>query len=173
MTFTGTLDSRFSQATEATPWPQVHAALAAAERYWITTVRADGRPHVTPLVGIWVEASDGADGGAAFVFCTGPTEQKARNLENGSSVAVTTGVNTWQEGLDIVVEGAAARVMGKQALVALADLYRAKYGDDWSFDCDDEVFDPDGEAAMVFRVTPSKVLAFAKSSHGQTRFHQK
>jgi hypothetical protein len=52
----------------------------------------------------------------------------------------------------------------------LADVYRAKYGDDWDFAVDDEVFDPDGTSAHVFRVTPSKVLAFAKSPHGQTRF---
>lgn len=48
--------------------------------------------------------------------------------------------------------------------------YRAKYGEDWDFAVDDEVFDPGGTSADVFRVTPTKVLAFAKSPHGQTRF---
>ena len=46
------------------------------------------------------------------MFCTGPTEQKARNLEHARFVAVTTGVNTWQDGLDVVVEGTAERVTG-------------------------------------------------------------
>jgi hypothetical protein len=35
---------------------------------------------------------------------------------------------------------------------------------------DDEVFDHDSMGAYVFRVTPTKVLAFAKSPHGQSRF---
>lgn len=162
MTIIGKLDQRFSQTTEPTDWDTAAGALAAAGLYWLTTVRADGRPHVTPLVGVWVDD--------AFVFCTGPGEQKARNLQAGTAVAVTTGTNTWNAGLDVVVEGSAVRVTGRDRLSALADAYRAKYGDDWDFDCDDEVFDPAGEAAIVYRVAPAKVLAFAKAPHGQTRF---
>ncbi|OCB49292.1 pyridoxamine-phosphate oxidase [Mycobacterium vulneris] len=162
MTITGKLDQRFSEATEATSWEAAATALTAAGLYWLTTVRGDGRPHVTPLVGVWIDDT--------FVFCTGSTEQKFRNLQHGAAVAVTTGTNTWNAGLDLVVEGTAARVTGGDRLRALADAYRAKYGDDWDFDCDDEVFDPQGEAAIVYRVTPAKVLAFAKSPHGQTGF---
>lgn len=155
MTPQGQLDARFSQATEPLPWHTVDDALTSAELYWLTTVRRDGRPHVTPLVGVWTED--------AFVFCTGPTEHR-------DEVAVTTGVNTWQEGLDAVVEGKAERVTGKARLVELADAYRAKYGDDWDFDCDDEVLDPNGNRTHVYRVPADKVIAFAKSPHGQTRF---
>lgn len=162
MTITGKLDQRFSEATEATSWESTAVALGAAGLYWITTVRGDGRPHVTPLVGVWLDDT--------FVFCTGSTEQKVRNLQAGADVVVTTGTNTWNAGLDVVVEGVAARVTGRDRLKALAEAYRAKYGDDWDFDCDDEVFDPQGEAALVFQVTPAKVLAFAKSPHGQTTF---
>ncbi|WKG04519.1 pyridoxamine 5'-phosphate oxidase family protein [Mycolicibacterium sp. HK-90] len=162
MTITGKLDQRFSEATEPTGWPTTTGALDTAELYWLTTVRGDGRPHVTPLVGVWTDG--------AFVFCTGPAEQKARNLQAGAAVVVTTGTNTWNAGLDVVVEGTATRVTGRARLTALADVYRAKYGDDWDFDCDDEVFDPQGEAAIVYQVSPAKVIAFAKSPHGQTTF---
>jgi len=62
MTINGKLDTNFSEATEAVGWRQVSDALAAAELYWLTTVRKDGRPHITPLIGAWVD-----DG---FVFCT-------------------------------------------------------------------------------------------------------
>ena len=86
MTIEGTLDTRFSEATEPVSWQQVRDALTAAELYWLTTVRRDGRPHITPLVGAWIDD--------AFVFCTGPEEQKAQNLNHSTSVAVTTGVNT-------------------------------------------------------------------------------
>lgn len=162
MTMKGTLDKRFGDADEPLDGDTLRNALADAELYWLTTVRGDGRPHVTPLVGVWVDDS--------FVFCTGAGEQKARNLENGNAVAVTTGVNTWNDGLDVVVEGHAERVTGLAALTALADSYREKYGDDWDYKTDDEVFDPEGVRAHVFRVKPAKVIAFAKSPHGQTTF---
>lgn len=162
MTINGTLDRRFSEADEPVSWAQVDLVLAGAELYWLTTVREDGRPHVTPLVGLWV--------GDGFVFCTGAGEQKARNLEHGAAVAVTTGVNTWKDGLDVVLEGSALRVRGRPALRGYADAYREKYSNEWDFAVDDEVFDPDGVRASVFRVTPAKVVAFAKSPHGQTTF---
>ncbi len=160
---TENLCSRFSEPTAgATPWPDADAALARAELYWLTTVRADGRPHVTPLVGVWVEQ--------AFYFATGFDEQKARNLEANHRVAVTTGQNTWAEGLDAVVEGTAVRVTGAQRLRAVADAYRAKYGNAWNFDTDDEVFSPGDQPAALFEVRPHKVLAFAKHPHAQTRY---
>ncbi|MDT5014004.1 MAG: hypothetical protein QOD39_164 [Mycobacterium sp.] len=162
MTMKGTLDKRFGEADEPLDGDTVRKALESAELYWITTVRGDGRPHVAPLVGVWVEDS--------FVFCTGADEQKARNLEHGNAVAVTTGTNIWNSGLDIVVEGRAERVTGLDALSDLADVYRDKYGDDWDYDADDDVFDPEGVRAHVFRVEATKVIAFAKSPHGQTTF---
>ena len=167
MTITGHLDARFSEAKQAIDWQTVNDALAAAELYWLTTVRADGRPHVTPLIGLWIDNG--------FVFCTGPEEQKARNLENSAAVAVTTGTNTWNDGLDVVVEGAADRITGKSTLTPLADAIREKYGDDWDFTPDDDGFghtDDSGDShiAYVFRVPADKLLAFAKSPHGQTRF---
>jgi general stress protein 26 len=167
MTINGKLDTRFSEATEPVSWQQVSDALAGAELYWLTTIRKDGRPHITPLVGVWVD-----DG---FVFCTGPEEQKARNLEHGTAVAVTTGVNTWKDGLDVVVEGSAQRLTGVQNLSPLADAIREKYHGEWDFTPDDVGFghtDTQGAShvAHVFRVVPTKVIAFAKSPHGQTTF---
>jgi hypothetical protein len=159
----GHLDARFSDGTEPRPWQAVEAVLMRAELYWLTTIRGDGRPHVTPLVGVWVPG--------AFVFCTGATEQKARNLEHHSDVVVTTGVNTWKQGVDVVVEGAAERVTGEVALKTVADAYREKYTGEWDFAVVDAMFvHPDGGRALVFQVPPRKVVAFAKSPHGQTTF---
>ena len=55
-------------------------------------------------------------------------------------VALTTGNNTWAQGLDVVVEGAATGVTDRDALQAIADAYEAKYGSDWHFDVGDGVF---------------------------------
>ncbi|MDP9134105.1 MAG: pyridoxamine 5'-phosphate oxidase family protein, partial [Actinomycetota bacterium] len=63
-------DSRFSDpAAGPTAWAGVAAALERAELYWLTTLRADGRPHVTPLIGAYEDD--------AVHFCTGLREQKA------------------------------------------------------------------------------------------------
>ena len=156
-------DARFSQPEAGpTPWPEVVDVLHKAELYWITTVRRDGRPHVTPLVGVW---HDGA-----MHFTTGPGEQKHRNLDANPHVALTTGTNTWKQGLDVVVEGEAVRVRDHDALVALRDAYLAKYGDDWRFEVGDETFGIGDDAANVFKIEAAKVLAFAKAPHGQTAY---
>ena len=48
-----TLDARFSDPDAiATSWDETRRVLETAELFWITTVRADGRPHVTPLVAV-------------------------------------------------------------------------------------------------------------------------
>ena len=70
MTPSGKLDPRFSEATEPVSWQQVSDALAAAELYWLTTVRGTAARTSHRWSGVWVD-----DG---FVFCTGPEEQKAQ-----------------------------------------------------------------------------------------------
>jgi general stress protein 26 len=161
---TGEIDTRFGHPDAQAPsWDEVERLLGEAELYWISTVRADGRPHVVPLVGVW---HDGA-----FAFCTGRSEQKVRNLESGNAVAVTTGTNTWQAGTDVVLEGHAERVLGRDRLEPLAAAWRAKYGDDWAWSADDETFvDGDGSRPWVYVVRPEKVIVFAKDPHGQTTY---
>jgi nitroimidazol reductase NimA-like FMN-containing flavoprotein (pyridoxamine 5'-phosphate oxidase superfamily) len=67
------LDERFSDAgAKATPWATTREVLENAQLSWVTTVRADGRPHVTPLVPVWLDDT--------VHFTTGPGEQKAVNL---------------------------------------------------------------------------------------------
>jgi hypothetical protein len=103
-------------------------------------------------------------------FCTGLREQKARNLESNQQVALTTGNNTWAEGLDVVVEGVAVRVLDQHALQRLADAYEAKYGSVWHFDVGDGVFGAGEHGAAVFRIEPARVMAFAKDPHAQTTY---
>lgn len=156
-----TIDTRFGDA-DAQPmeWSDTEHLLTDAELYWLSTTGSGGGPHVTPLIGLW---RDGA-----FWFCTGPGEQKARNLEHETQVAVTTGTNTWADGTDVVVEGNAHRVTDRARLQELADAYLAKYGEQWRFEVVDGGFGGDEFTAGVFRVDPRKVLVFAKHPHGQT-----
>jgi pyridoxine/pyridoxamine 5'-phosphate oxidase len=157
------IDRRFSDPeADPTPWSEALDALERAELYWLSTVRTDGRPHVTPLIGV-VEDE-------AVHFCTGLSEQKARNLERNSQVALTTGNNSWARGLDVVIEGETVRITDREALQRLADAYEAKYGSEWHFDVGDGVFAAREVAAAVFRIEPTKVMAFAKEPHAQTTY---
>ena len=114
------LDSRFSDPDAvATGWDETRRALEAAEFFWISTVRRNGRPHVTPLVAVWLDD--------ALHFCTGPAEQKAVNLRHNANVILTTGCNDWQGGLDVVVEGEAVCVTDHERLALLADAWARKW----------------------------------------------
>ncbi len=151
-------------APAATPtrWEDVLAVLASAELFWISTVRTDGRPHVTPLPAVWR--------GGALYFCTGPGEQKAVNLRANDQCALTTGDNRWNAGLDIVVEGRAERVTDEALLRVLAEMWDAKYEGAWRYEVRDGAFHHEHGAARVYEVRPSKVLSFAKGQFAQTRF---
>jgi general stress protein 26 len=115
-----TLDPRFSDSDAvAIGWEETRQALEAAELSWISTVRRDGRAHVTPLVAVWLDD--------AIHFCTGPTEQKAINIAHNRHVILMTGCNQWDSGLDIVVEGEAERVEERDRLERLAEAWANQF----------------------------------------------
>jgi nitroimidazol reductase NimA-like FMN-containing flavoprotein (pyridoxamine 5'-phosphate oxidase superfamily) len=157
-------DVRFGDPdSPPTAWADTRSVIETAELFWVSTVRADGRPHVTPLPAVWDDDR--------LHFCTGPAEQKAVNLDRNPHVALTTGSNRWKEGLDVVVEGEAVQVTDDSRLRTLADLWREKYHGDWDFAVEGGMFrEPHGGTAMVFEVAPTKVLAFAKGRFAQTRY---
>lgn len=46
----------FSEAGAApTPWTTALQQVEEADTFWLSTVRPDGRPHVTPLIAVWHE----------------------------------------------------------------------------------------------------------------------
>lgn len=157
------LDTRFSDPNAAaTDWATTTRILEAAQLSWITTVRSDGRPHVTPLVAVWLDE--------AAHFTTGPDEQKAVNLAHNPSVVLTTGCNTWDHGIDVVIEGTATRVTDPATLQRLATAWRTKWTGQWDFAVATDGFDHQaGGRALVYRVQPDKVLAFGKGTYSHTR----
>ena len=162
---TADLDTRYSEPeAEASSWNEAAAILAAAELSWITTVRSDGTPHVTPLITV-------AHEGTTY-FCTGPEEQKARNLRGNPAVALTTGTNALHGGTDVVLEGRAERVTDGALVAALIEAFAAKYGEEWRFEQGDAGFrhpDSDGDA-WVFAVRATRAFAFGKAPYSQTRW---
>lgn len=156
------LDTRFSEPDAvATTWEHTRRVLAEAQLFWLTTVHADGRPHVTPLVAVWL--------GDALYFSTGGGEQKAVNLRRNPHVVLTTGCNGWQSGLDVMVEGDAVRVTEQDLLERLAQAWRGKWDGQWQFEARDGAFHHGQGEALVFAVKPAKVLAFGKGTFSHTR----
>jgi nitroimidazol reductase NimA-like FMN-containing flavoprotein (pyridoxamine 5'-phosphate oxidase superfamily) len=132
-----------------------HQHLEEAEVFWISTVRPDGRPHVTPLLAVWAAE--------AMYFCTGSEERKAKNLKRNPNCTLTTGSNTLAESLDVVVEGQAAAVSDEAELQQVANIYESKYGKHLTapegtwFGLGDTI--RRGEV-LVYRVTPTTLLGF-------------
>ena len=158
-----TLDSRFSDpATTAATWADTCRVLEDAQLSWICTVRADGRPHLTPLVAVWLDG--------ALYFTTGAGEQKAVNLRGNPHVLLLTGCHRWDDGLDVVAEGDAVQVTDEAVLTRLAAEWARKWDGQWQYEVRDGAFwHPGGGSAHVSEVRPAKVLAFAKGRFGQTR----
>ncbi|WP_405808692.1 pyridoxamine 5'-phosphate oxidase family protein [Streptomyces sp. NBC_00210] len=158
------LDPRYSDPKATVgDWSRAVDRLKAAELFWLSTVRPDGRPHVTPLIAVW------HDGG--LHFCTGVEERKAKNLRQNQEVVLTTGANALNEGYDLVIEGEAVRVTDEAQLRAISTAYVQKYGPDWEFEVSEGGFISSGGPDLVFRVAPRTAFGFAKGDpFGQTRW---
>lgn len=147
-----------------TPWTEALKHLEQAEVFWLSTVRPDGRPHVTPLLAVWQDD--------ALYFCTGERERKAKNLAHNTHCILTTGCNALnEEGVDLVVEGEAVRVIDEALLWRVAERYEAKYGSDWRFAVQDGAFLGDGNVALVYKVVPTTAFGFGRGvTYSQTRW---
>ena len=160
-----TLAAFSSEGARPTAWTRGREVLSNAELYWVSTTRPDGRPHLTPLIGVWCDG--------AMYFCTGPDERKAKNLAQNSHCILTTGCNTL-DGLDLVVEGEAAKVSDKAETRSVVDTYEAKYGAQMTsregtwFGLGDAI--RSGEA-LLYRVVPEVIFGFGKGEmFSQTRW---
>src|ERR1700750_692234 len=136
------------------PWEVGRELVAGADTFWLSTVRPDGRPHVTPLIAVWHAE--------ALWFATGPEERKARNLAANPSCVLTTGHSALIEGaLDVVLEGQAEQVADDAELEPVATAFAVKYPTGpWDFVVRDGAFS-DREAGgrvIVFRVRPVRGL---------------
>lgn len=141
------LDAEFSSpGVTALPWTDAEEQLQKADVFWLSTVRPEGRPHVVPLIAVWLNGS--------LYFATGDGERKAKNLAKNRQVCITTGRNDLTEGFDIVVEGQANVVSGATNVRPIADAFAAKYGEGWRL--------PGLDGVVVFEMTPSTAFGFGR-----------
>ncbi|HEY5100167.1 MAG TPA: pyridoxamine 5'-phosphate oxidase family protein [Gaiellaceae bacterium] len=105
-------------ASEPLPWSRAVAQLeelrpagGRGPPCWLATARGDGRPHVTGVVGHWLDDT--------FYFVSGPSTRKARNLAADSRCTVAISLAN----LDLVLEGAARRVNDEATVARIAERF--------------------------------------------------
>jgi len=98
------------------PWSRALEQLEAgsAQRFWLSTTRPDGRPHVTGVGAKW------ADG--KLYFTSGARTRKSRNLAVNPNCAVSANLPD----LDLVLEGTVERVKNEATVARLAELYSSQ-----------------------------------------------
>ena len=98
------------------PWSWARERLGASHDYWLATVGPDGRPHVTPVWGLW------DDDGAVVELQPRARARRATWRRNPAAIATTD-----DPASPVVVEGVAARVTDAAAVGALRPPRNAKY----------------------------------------------
>ncbi len=114
---------------ELLPWSWAEERLAGSHNYWISTTRADGRPHCVGVWGVWVAGT--------FYFSSGAESLKTRNLRKQSYCVITT-ENASQP---VILEGTASQISDAPPEAAAA--YKTKYG-----------YDLDPAMGPIFLLTP-------------------
>lgn len=149
----------------AIPWELTVEALRRTQKFSLATVRADGRPHVTPLLAVWAFG--------AMWFATGENEQKAKNLAANPHCILTTGTNTLT-GTDYVIEGEAALVTDPDERHKVATAFEEAYG--WHLTREDGTWHQMGDAlrsgeVQLYRVGPTLAFAYGNGTEfSQTRY---
>lgn len=139
-------------------WPVVEARLVESHQYWMATTRPDGRPHVVPRWGVWVDGKLYYDGA--------PTTVHARNL--GRNPACTLHLEDGWKAVMVDGESAPATPPGIELGARLSAAFAAKYAPKGYEPAADAWEGPDAGGLMVFR--PAKALAWSDFPNDVTRF---
>lgn len=78
---------------------------------WLTTINADGSPHVTGVGAMWVDG--------AWWFETGDGTLKARNIARDPRCVLSVATDSF----DVIVEGTAAKVLDPETVAWMATRY--------------------------------------------------
>src|SRR5271157_2633229 len=123
-------------------WAWVARKMNRCRTFWLTTIHASqGRPHVMPLWGVWLDD--------AFFFSTGRKSRKGQNLAANPACTITN--DDGEEA--VIVEGLAKEVKEAGALQRVAAAYKKKYK-----------IDPRSIGEPIFIVRPKTVFGFIEKS---------
>jgi nitroimidazol reductase NimA-like FMN-containing flavoprotein (pyridoxamine 5'-phosphate oxidase superfamily) len=133
------------------PWSHVVDRMNQARTYWVATVDANGRPHATPVDGVWL--------GDRLYFGGSPRTRRSRNLERNPATCVHL-----ENGLDVVILHGDTELVHPDPAMSenLAEASRDKYG---------YAPPPDAyEARGVHVFRPKVVLAWKQFPKDATRW---
>ena len=144
-------------ATAYVDWEAVVDRLIESKHYWLATTRPDGRPHVVPRWGVWLDERFWSDGSPETLHVRN-LEVDSRctlNLENGRQVVIVEGRS--------LMPDAVTGELGERLAAEYSRKYSPEYQpspDQWS-----------GELAGGMRyLAPEKVLAWNSFPDDLTRF---
>ncbi len=139
-------------------WDTVEIRLEDSLHYWMSTTRPNGRPHVVPRWGVWLDSRFWYDGS--------PTTVHARNLR--SNQACTLHLENGAQA--VIVEGSSrpAEAPGPELGGRIASEFRRKYADHGYSPEADAWEGVDAGGLAVF--TPSTALAWFDFPSDVTRF---
>lgn len=142
---------------ELVSWDRVTERLEQARHYWVATVRPDGRPHVAPIWGVWLDDTFYTEGGGRKVDNLRANPQIAVHLESGEDVAIVEGIATEMSRPE--------RALFERIDAAYAAKYDYKPSDNLAGP--EDVPYPDGG---LFAVRPRVVFAWSRFPEDATRF---
>ncbi len=139
-------------------WGAVEERLVASLNYWLATSRPDGRPHVIPRWGVWLDGRFWYDGA--------PTTIHVRNLNHNNHCTL----NLEDGSKAVIVEGRSevAQPPGPEFGAKLSEAFIAKYADR-GYSPEPDAWDgPDSGGLRV--LTPVKAMAWFDFPTDVTRF---
>jgi Pyridoxamine 5'-phosphate oxidase len=144
------LPEGYGTSTTTMDWAAVQARLEEAPRYWLVTTRRDGRAHVVPVDGLWLDG--------AWWYGGSPDTLHQRNLEHDRRVVV----HLEDTMAAVILEGSIERVAPSPELTdRLMAASRAKYG---------YTPPPNAYAEGAWALRPEQVRAWSAFPTDVTRF---
>jgi hypothetical protein len=144
------LPGGYGKATTTMGWDAVRQRLEQAPRYWLVTTRPDGRAHVVPVDGLWLDGT--------WWYGGSPETLHQRNLERDQRVVV----HLEDTMAAVILEGTMRRVTPPPDLTRrLAAASKAKYG---------YAPPPGAYAAGVWSLQPERARAWSSFPADATRF---
>jgi general stress protein 26 len=146
------IPSEYGNPTQRLAWADIEERLREATVYWLASTRPDGRPHVIPRDGMWL------DGG--LYYGGSPQTVHYRNISRNPNVVVHIG-----DGHEAIIAEGAIEIEKPSEEMAkrLSDESFAKYPQYGRLD-------PNLYMGGVSVLRPQRVLAWTNFTENATRF---
>jgi hypothetical protein len=134
-------DLMFRKDKSSLSWAWAVDHFSKAHNYFLSTTRSDGRPHVMPIWGVWLDR--------AFYFSTGRRSRKSKNLTLNPHCVVCPE----DASKAVNLEGTARGILEKSLRTRFAAACKKKY--DW---------DMSDTKEPIYEVRPRVIFGIAESA---------